>query len=48
MKVHDGKWDTDDYNYCKEHQQYYKKYCSGYALSLPIEEIDSRFGILDL
>lgn len=32
MKVHDGKWDTDDYNYCSKHQQYYKKYCCGCAL----------------
>jgi hypothetical protein len=32
---HDNKWDPDDYNYCKEHDQYYKKYCCSCALDRP-------------
>ncbi len=28
----DGKWRTEDYNYCKEHDLYYRQYCLGCAL----------------
>jgi len=30
----DNFWNTDDYNYCKEHDQYYKQYCLGCRCSL--------------
>lgn len=35
MVLVDNKWDTKDYNFCGEHQQHYKQYCSGCALAMP-------------
>ena len=36
MVLVDNKWNTDDYNYCEEHQMYYHKYC--FCCTLKIQE----------
>jgi hypothetical protein len=37
----DNKWNTKDYNYCEEHNMFYRKYCLGCALC-PYDETEKQ------
>ena len=42
MVIVDDKWNTDNYNYCEEHDQYYQKYCVSCVIHDYVESKENK------